>query len=812
MYKIDEIKMLRLGQRDENISRSLTFDCSDWLEQYPEASIHILFRRPGESAIVPMSTTMEGTTLTWLIHDFEVGKTGVGNAEFRAVDTAGLRRKSRIIPCSIEDTLLGDDETVLYTQDQVDETLAHISEAAQAAIAAKASEEAAALSAQEAGESATSASAAASVATSARDAAQAAQTAAETAQHQAEAAQSGVHADAVAAEQAKVAAQAAQASAQGAASQASADRTAAESARADAEAAAEHAEAVVEGIDQAGADQVAAVNAAGQAQVSAVNAAGTTQVGNVNTAGATQVSAVQAKGTQVINSIPADYSALTDEVTDLKSAIDEIGNNFDVISSVNLYNVNDPRNVSGKYVDGQGWHDQATAFTSYPFLLKAGVKYTAFTVSAYGSGSRYLAKKCDADGNLESGSVRGTAISGTDYGVFQSQTDQYVYFKFTTATKNRAMIVYGETAPTEYQPYFEPYTDLSEDVQVLDGSLENVTVFARKDKMPYVSTDIPLQYEIDMDGNYTKGWLKLPSNYTPSGKPVPLIVFVHGSADMISIDSSMTGYYNDYYNYLRDCGYALFDCYAYGNLYAVAGGNTWNTPTNKKCYHQGIEYVCKNYNIDRNNIFVACKSLGGVQAFGFYFDTTLNIKAIGMLAPFLDPVQICGGYTVVQRTAYRDDCGLPSDPDGVFINNTSGDALITYLKENGNILLNNNPAYYGARKSVDDMIDGSRANTISSWRNNTECEGIAQRPLKIWVATDDTFYSGALNVCNSLKAGGYGAEVRAMPAGCSDPHHAVDTDPDALQTENVTTRLGVVYESIPTAYYELGKWFDMWLS
>ena len=322
MAKIDEIKMLRLGQRDENLARSLTFDCSDWLEQYPEASIHILFRRPGESAIVPMSTTLEGTTLTWLIHDFEVGKTGVGNAEFRAVDMAGLRRKSRIIPCSIEETLLGDDETVLYTQDQVDETLAHISEAAQAALAAKASEEAAALSAQEAAESATSASAAASVAASARDAAQAAKIAAETAQHQAEAAQSGVHADAEAAAQAKVAAQAAQASAQGAASQASADRVAAESARASAEAAAEHAEAVVEGIDQAGADQVAVVNAAGQAQVTAVDQAGTTQVGNVNAAGTTQVNAVQAKGTQVINSIPADYSQMSTDVTSLKRALE----------------------------------------------------------------------------------------------------------------------------------------------------------------------------------------------------------------------------------------------------------------------------------------------------------------------------------------------------------------------------------------------------------------------------------------------------------------------------------------------------------
>lgn len=329
MTKIDEIKMLRLGQRDENLAREIQMDASEWLELYPGASIQILFRRPGESTITPMITTLIGTTLTWQINDFEVGITGVGNAEIRAVDTAGLRRKSRIIPCSIEDTLLGDDETVLYTQDQVDVTLANIGQAAESALAAKASEEAAALSAENASGSADAAQAAQDAAESARDAAQAAQTAAEEAEAAAESSQDGAAADAQAAEEARITAQAAQASAQGAASQAAADRVAAESARANAEAVAEHAEAVVEGIDQAGADQVAAVQAAGQAQVTEVNQAGTTQVGNVNAAGTTQVNAVQAKGTQVINSIPADYSALSEDVTDLKSALmDQLEPNY----------------------------------------------------------------------------------------------------------------------------------------------------------------------------------------------------------------------------------------------------------------------------------------------------------------------------------------------------------------------------------------------------------------------------------------------------------------------------------------------------
>ena len=365
MYKIDEIKMLRLGQRDENLAREIQMDASDWLELYPGASIAILFRRPGESTITPMITTLIGTTLTWQINDFEVGRTGVGNAEIRAVDTAGLRRKSRIIPCSIEDTLLGDDETVLYTQDQVDETLAHIGEAAQSALAAKASEDAAALSAENASGSADAAQAAQDAAESARDAAQAAQTAAEAAQAAAESSQGGAAADAQAAEEARIAAQAAQASAQGSAAGASASRTAAEAAQAAAETAQHSAEtaagnaqasagaasgsasaaaqnasdaaasaaSIGEAEQRAAASAQAAAQSATQAAGSATSASGSASAAS-GSASQAAGSATQAAGSAtsasqsataaqaILDSIPEDYTELSEDVTDLKSAVE----------------------------------------------------------------------------------------------------------------------------------------------------------------------------------------------------------------------------------------------------------------------------------------------------------------------------------------------------------------------------------------------------------------------------------------------------------------------------------------------------------
>lgn len=69
---------------------------------------------------------------------------------------------------------------------------------------------------------------------------------------------------------------------------------------------------------------IQSVTSEGTTQVANVQNAGQTQTENVNTAGATQVTAVQAKGDEVLDSIPADYTELANDVTDLKSAFDEI--------------------------------------------------------------------------------------------------------------------------------------------------------------------------------------------------------------------------------------------------------------------------------------------------------------------------------------------------------------------------------------------------------------------------------------------------------------------------------------------------------
>lgn len=65
----------------------------------------------------------------------------------------------------------------------------------------------------------------------------------------------------------------------------------------------------------------ASKNAAATSETNAANSANAAAhtLTNVNQAGVTQVAAIQAKGTEVLNSIPADYTALSNDVDDLKS-------------------------------------------------------------------------------------------------------------------------------------------------------------------------------------------------------------------------------------------------------------------------------------------------------------------------------------------------------------------------------------------------------------------------------------------------------------------------------------------------------------
>ena len=84
----------------------------------------------------------------------------------------------------------------------------------------------------------------------------------------------------------------------------------------------------------------ASKNAAATSETNAANSANAAAqtLTNVNQAGATQVAAIQAKGTEVLNSIPADYTTLSNDVDDLKSDLNTVGElaNIKAVEVTNL--------------------------------------------------------------------------------------------------------------------------------------------------------------------------------------------------------------------------------------------------------------------------------------------------------------------------------------------------------------------------------------------------------------------------------------------------------------------------------------------
>lgn len=111
--KIDKLVSLQIGQRGENFATVVCMDMTDWVSAHPGLGFHCLFKRPGEVVPQPVVSEFENNELTWTVGEWECGVVGIGYLEVRGIDEEnGIVAKSRVIPCSIEDTILEEEGVV----------------------------------------------------------------------------------------------------------------------------------------------------------------------------------------------------------------------------------------------------------------------------------------------------------------------------------------------------------------------------------------------------------------------------------------------------------------------------------------------------------------------------------------------------------------------------------------------------------------------------------------------------------------------------------------------------------------------------
>ena len=115
VQKESKVVYLQIGQNYEHLAETKQFDVSEWVAEFPDATIYMLFKRPGEAAVAPVQTTLEDGILTWTISNWETGIIGIGFAEIRAIDSStGMVKKSHVIPCSIEASVTDEDSAPDY--------------------------------------------------------------------------------------------------------------------------------------------------------------------------------------------------------------------------------------------------------------------------------------------------------------------------------------------------------------------------------------------------------------------------------------------------------------------------------------------------------------------------------------------------------------------------------------------------------------------------------------------------------------------------------------------------------------------------
>ena len=244
--------------------------------------------------------------------------------------------------------------------------------------------------------------------------------------------------------------------------------------------------------------------------------------------------------------------------------------------------------------------------------------------------------------------------------------------------------------------------------------------------------------------------------------------------------------------------------------YGSADGDINGMPTNIAAYEAGYKWLMEHFNLDNDGCYVSAKSMGGVGALAICY-SNIPVKAADLFAPALDPFYQQLGYGIGSRMCFIEELNL--DGCEPLITNTSPASPMT--KEDFRALMIRNKfkmqghnAYFAGvtNKTFEQLV----ALDVKTRGKYDDVIKYCRVPLRIHIAADDTTvgYYQSLNLVTAIKNANCVAEIRTLPAGCSNPHHATDSDPSALRVDSITTSLGDVCTDIAIAYVEALDWFE----
>lgn len=165
VFDVDNIpNNVSIGRQGENKAKTLFFNISQWIEQFGDGTVLLLFKRGGETVIYPAEVSRENNLVKWTLTSTETAKIGKHDATLVFMIDETIV-KSRKFTCCVSQSLTANtDHAPAPYQSYIDTVITNAqsaeesaSTAATASTAAIASATAAAGSASEAARSAAAA-------------------------------------------------------------------------------------------------------------------------------------------------------------------------------------------------------------------------------------------------------------------------------------------------------------------------------------------------------------------------------------------------------------------------------------------------------------------------------------------------------------------------------------------------------------------------------------------------------------------------------------------------------------------------------
>ena len=356
-------------------------------------------------------------------------------------------------------------------------------------------------------------------------------------------------------------------------------------------------------------------------------------------------------------------------------------------------------------------------------------------------------------------------------------------------------------------------------------------------KRVYTNNGDTIRQDVNIEGTlYTDMAYKLPVNYSQTGNPVPLVLWIAGNNGYINIgdgfpNSAVTGL-----NYLRDEGYAILQVFSWGSYYANKYPNCgkdqpYPVPISLRCIESGIKYFIDRYNIDGNNIHVISRSFGGQMALHYALHPFDGLKSVTLFDPVIDFLSMRGRFSdarkaLVEELSFNGTEAMLEDFYDINEDGSSEDmsqGLNYYFSERCQPLWEINiPALVRLNVSWDNLIGdilsnnyaksladarewwfNGKDNTDPTIYNHNEYKVISTVPVKVCGALDDasTPLQAMTEKIAQLRNSGNPAETYFVATG---GHDAVSVSTTYAQT--ITTSLGIVCENVPIGWIEAMKW------